>query len=323
MSAAHPRPAEPRRFLVRPFRRADREQVTRLVNAHAAAVMPGVSASVNAVLAQFEREPDEFVVDPWVAEREALVAEQDGAVVAAALLSRYRDDPDVGEGFRGAGDVRWLLFHPEAPAGNPFWGDGRAAAQGLLEAALTRFDRWQVRHAYADGTLPVPGVCGVPDQWPHVAELYLRNGFAPSPDLVEVLHLARLADLPAPGPGPDPAPLPGMTVRRSVGINGTRFTAVRDGAALGLIEVAVLDPAERHPRSGGLADIGNLEVAEPYRRQGVGSALLRQAADWLRLGGCDRLLHYARPDETAAIAFVEKHGFTEVTRTRRGWERPV
>jgi hypothetical protein len=58
----------PRRFAmpaieVRPFRRADREQVTALVNAHIETVPPGVSVSVNAVMSSLEREPDEYVVD--------------------------------------------------------------------------------------------------------------------------------------------------------------------------------------------------------------------------------------------------------------------
>jgi hypothetical protein len=35
---------------VRPFRRADREQLTALVNAHIQAVVPGVSVSVNTVM---------------------------------------------------------------------------------------------------------------------------------------------------------------------------------------------------------------------------------------------------------------------------------
>ena len=73
---------------VRPFRRSDRDQLTALVNAHAAAVVPGVSASVNAVLAQLEREPGEFIVDPWVSERLTLVAEQRQRVVAAAHMLR-------------------------------------------------------------------------------------------------------------------------------------------------------------------------------------------------------------------------------------------
>jgi hypothetical protein len=54
---------------VRPFRRADREQLTALVNAHIQAVVPGVTVSVNTVLSQLERDPGEFIVDPWVAER--------------------------------------------------------------------------------------------------------------------------------------------------------------------------------------------------------------------------------------------------------------
>jgi hypothetical protein len=40
---------------VRPFRRGDRDQPTRLVNAHAQAVVPGMSASVNTVLSSLER----------------------------------------------------------------------------------------------------------------------------------------------------------------------------------------------------------------------------------------------------------------------------
>ena len=49
---------------VRPFRRADREQLTALVNDHIQAVVPGVSVSVNTVMSQLERDPGEFIVDP-------------------------------------------------------------------------------------------------------------------------------------------------------------------------------------------------------------------------------------------------------------------
>ena len=59
---------------VRPFRRADRDQLTELINAHVAAVVPGVSVSVNTVLSALERQPDEFITDPWVSERVTLVA---------------------------------------------------------------------------------------------------------------------------------------------------------------------------------------------------------------------------------------------------------
>ena len=44
---------------VRPFHRRDREQLTSLVNAHAAAVVPGIGVSVATVLSGLERQPDE------------------------------------------------------------------------------------------------------------------------------------------------------------------------------------------------------------------------------------------------------------------------
>src|SRR4051812_20488956 len=79
---------------VRPFQRADRDQVTALVNAHAAAVVPGVVASVNAVLTQFEREPDEVVVGPWVTERQGLGAGQGGGTAPAGPLCPFPGGPD-------------------------------------------------------------------------------------------------------------------------------------------------------------------------------------------------------------------------------------
>jgi GNAT superfamily N-acetyltransferase len=169
----------------------------------------------------------------------------------------------------------------------------------------------------ADGALPVPGVYGVPAQWPHVERLYTESGF--SPGRIEILHLADLDRLPAPG-GP---PLPGLVLQRRVGMVGVRLSACLNGGDVGFVEVEVLDGAERHPRLGGLADIGDLHVAECHQRQGVGGWLLAHAAAWLRLAHVDRLLSYADPEDTVLLAFIEKHGFTELTRTRRGWERPA
>lgn len=307
------------RVEVRPFRRTDGAQVTALVNRHAAAVVPGVAASVNAVLGQFEREPEEVIVDPWVAERRAVVAEQAGAIAAAALLVRYRDDPDVGTDYRNAGEIRWLLFLPAAPAENPYWEDGWAAARALMASCLDQFRRWAVGRVYADGALPVPAVYGVPEQWPHVARLYEESGFPP-PARWESVSIADLAHVAPPDVEPS-ARLRQLRVRRAVGVNGTRLSALSGDDEVGYLEVEVLEPAQRHPRLGGLADVGNLYVAEPYRRQGVASWLLAHAAWWLRLGHVDRLLYYAGPDETDQLAFAVSRGFVELTRTRRGWTR--
>ena len=309
---------------VRPFRRGDRDQLTHLVNAHAEAVVPGMSVSVNTVLGSLERQPGEFIEDPWVSERVTLVAEQRSRVAAAAHLLRYFPDERAGESARGAGEIRWLLYWPLAPAGNPCWPDATGAAEALLAACTEVFGRWGVTRQYAGGELPVPGVYGVPEQWPHVAALYRRAGFSHTGH-TEVVYLAPVGDL----PGPGSPPLDGLTVSRSVGINGCRLSAVLGEEVIGYIETEILDEGERMWRHGGWADVGNLRVTAPYRRRGVGSWLLGQAADWLRLAQVTRLLDYAWLEGTDPAgqsyddyrAFLSAVGFRELTRTARGWTR--
>ena len=310
---------------VRRFHRRDRDQLTGLVNAHAAAVVPGMSVSVATVLGQLEREPGEFIVDPWVSERVTLVAEQRDRVAAAALVLRYSSDGRVSPSYRGIGDIRWLLFWPEAPAsGNPYWTDATEAAEKLIAACIRQLDEWGVSSQEADGELPVPGVYGVPEQWPHIRALYERAGFRHTGH-TEVVYLIRVEDLPSPA-GP---PLAGLAVRRSVGINGTRLSAVLGEEMIGYVELEILDQGDRLPRHGRWADVGSLHVAEPYRRRGVATWLLARAGDWLRLAQVERLLDYAwleDRDETGQSyddyrAFLAAVGFLELTRTKRGWTR--
>jgi GNAT superfamily N-acetyltransferase len=289
---------------VRPVSRSDREQVTALVSAHAAAVVPGASVSVNTVLARLEREPGEYVVDPWVSERATLVAEERARVVAAAHLLRYANDQRVSDSYRDAGEIRWLVF----------WPDSDDAAGVLVAAAVAQLERWGVGRQYADGTLPAPGVYGVPEQWPHVRALYERAGFVHEGH-TEIVYLARLADLARPDP---PA---GFALARSVGTNGVRFTARLGDEVAGFVEVEMHEDGQRVPRGGGLADVGNLHVAEPFRRSGVATWLLGAAAAWLELGGVERLLDAARPEQDECRAFLEHAGFRELTRTARGWRR--
>jgi GNAT superfamily N-acetyltransferase len=309
---------------VRLFRRDDREQLTDLVNAHAAAVVPGMGVSVSTVLSDLERRPREFLTGPWVADRLTLVAEQRERVAAAAHLHRYVDDDRAGPAYRNAGGIQWLLFWPQAPAGNPYWPDATEAAEKLIAACLRRLDDWGVTSQYADGELPVRGVYGVPEQWPHVRSLYQRAGFSHTGH-TEVVYLIRVQDL----PGPAAPPIAGLAARRSVGINGTRLSAVLAEEAIGYIEVEIFEERERLPRHGGWADLGNLHVAPGYRRRGVATWLLRQAGEWLRLAQVERLLDYAYAegrDDTGQDyddyrAFLAASGFLELTRTRRGWTR--
>jgi GNAT superfamily N-acetyltransferase len=297
---------------VRPFRRDDREQVTALVNAHVAAVVPGMSVSVNTVMSRLEREPGEFIVDPWVSERATLVAQQRGRVVAAAHLLRYAAGEHVGDSYRDAGEIRWFLFWPEAP----YWPDSSAAADALIAASVEQLGRWGVARQYADGTLPAPGVYGVPEQWPHVRTTYQRAGFVQEGQ-TEIVYIADTADLLLPAA----SPLAGLVVARSVGINGTRLSAMLGDEVAGYIEVETLEDAGRLARHGGWADVGNLHVLEEHRRRGVATWLMGQAADWLRLARVDRILDYAWLEQEDCDAFLRKVGFRELTRTARGWVR--
>ena len=60
------------------------------------------------------------------------------------------------------GDIRWLLFWPVAPEGNPYWSDATEAAEVLIAACLRQLEEWGVTSQDADGDLPVRGVYGVP-----------------------------------------------------------------------------------------------------------------------------------------------------------------
>jgi GNAT superfamily N-acetyltransferase len=309
---------------VRPFHRRHREQLTELVNAHAAAVVPGMGVSVSMVLSHLERQPGEAIVDPWVCERTTLVGEWRDRVMAAAHLLRFYSDERAGEDYRGAGEIHWLLFWPAAPARNRYWPDATEVAEMLIAACVRQLAEWDVSIQGAGGELPVPGVYGVPAQWPHIRALYQGAGFVHTGH-TEVVYLARVQDLPhsaAP-------PIAELALRRSVGINGTRLSAVLSQEVIGYIEIEILEEGERLSRRGGWADVGNLHVAEQHRRRGVGTWLLGQAADWLRLAQVERILTYAwleGHDPTGQYytdyrAFVAASGFIELTRTQRGWTR--
>jgi hypothetical protein len=91
-----------------------------------------------------------------------------------------------------------------------------------MAVSVEQLNQWGATMQYADGSLPVPGVYGVPEQWPHIRKLYERAGFrAEGP--TEIIYLASVDELPHPG---EP-PLDEVVLRRSVGINGNRLSAAR------------------------------------------------------------------------------------------------
>lgn len=291
---------------IRPFRREDREQLTGLVNAHIAAVIPGVGVSVNTVMSQLEREPGEAVVDPWVIERRTLVAVQRAAIVAAAHLHRFGNGDEVGGDYRDAASIHWLLA-------------GRNATEAgavLMAHCLAVMDGWSPRCQYAGGELPSVATYGIPGSWPHIRELYLRFGFAHR-GRVEIILAAEVEKLPT----ASAPPIDRLAANREVGANGVRFSALLGEEVIGMIEVELRTVSDARSRQLAWADIGNLCVQEQHRRNGVASWLLGVAADWLRLGGIDRLLTYAGPEDEGELAFVGHNGFHELGRTERGWVR--
>jgi GNAT superfamily N-acetyltransferase len=197
-----------------------------------------------------------------------------------------------------------------------FWPDRAVAPGPLLDRCLAQLRSWNVTNASADGTLPAPGIYGVPAQWPHIREAYESAGFVPQ-GRTEVVMLACVDQMLR----PDKPPLKGLVVRRSVGMNGTRLSAYVGNEQIGYIEVDthIVDASVR-VRQTGWADIGNLYVLEEYRRRGVATWLYGQAAEWLRLAHVDRLLDYTIPDRDDVLALQRKVGFVELTRTERGWD---
>lgn len=296
---------------VRPFARPDRDQLTALVNAHIAAVVPGWAVSTAALLAALERDPGQYVTDAWVDERCTLVAVERDRVVAAAHLRRYRDDQLVGECYRGVGEVAWLVC----------WPQHEAAGAQLAEASVARLEAWRVRRQYADGDLPTPATYGVPDAWPHVRRLLTCAGFRDTHASVEVQLAGSLDGFTPPGP----APLDGLVVERSVGIHAARFSSTSQsgsGEVVGFVEAV-----DDHTRGGtlsrlaGWADLAELHVSADLRGRGVGTWLLAHEAAWLRLGGTTRFLVALGGDDVRAEGFFARLGLQRINRTHRGWER--
>jgi GNAT superfamily N-acetyltransferase len=269
-------------------------------------VIPGIAVSVNTVLSQLEREPNEAIVDPWVIERRTLVAVDRDAIAAGALLHRFGSDDRVGRDYRNAGEIRWLVYGPSSVE----------AGDALMRACLTTMDEWRVDKQYAAGELPSIATYGVPSCWPHIRELYVRHGFVHR-GKVEIILVASVDDLPS---RPD-LPMRGLSLRRSLGSAGTRFSAVFGNEVVGHVEVELRDDGDPRTRQFGWSDIGNLWVNEELRRQRIGSWLLGAAADWLRLGGIQRLITYAWPEQRDQLGFAAHHGFQELVRTERGWVR--
>lgn len=296
---------------IRPIEAEHGPSLLALVNAHLDTVIPGWALSEAYLFERLQRNPEQYVIDPWVVGRATLGAFEDGRLVAAAHLLHYGAGGEVGNDYRNAGDLAWFAFWPEAGA----------AAANLLAAADGQLADWGVGRAYAwDAGLPIGLVGGVPDEWPHIGEALTAAGYAPSAERREAVYGGWLQAVPAP-PAP---PLPGLTLRRTLGRAQARWAACVDNQVIGHCEGAAdLTQGGALPALRGWAELGELYVTEGWRGRGVGAWLVQHAAAWLRLGGCDRIVLSVAADDEARGAgrFYRRFGWEALSRWRRGWGR--
>lgn len=291
------------------FRRDDRDQLTDLVNTHLSSVIPGARVSVNAVLSSLERQPDEYIVDPWVVECTTIVVEQDERIVAAAHLQRFAEHPRVSDDYRGAGLIQWALSVPGGDGGDP-------AAEMLMRACLAQLRAWVVTTAYADGQLPFPGVYGIPASWPHVRRSLVWAGFSHDGP-TELVLLAATSGLVAIA---DPQAASDVASTRELGADGIRFTAARDGETVGYVEVDLTaNRAERHSAGPRIAELSDWEAADAD----VLVRLFVDVREWLALSDVARLIAAVDPADADECEQLFALGFRELTSTTRGWRRQL
>lgn len=282
-------------------------QLLELINLHLAAVVPGWTMSEAFLAQHLERDVTEPITDPWVEERATLCAFDAGRLLAAVHLLRYGEGPEVGEGLKGVGEIDWFVSLP---------GCEDAAAE-TLKAARERLTSWGVGRIYGwPSGLPTVPMIGVPECWPHVVSALATAGHQRDPRRDrEALYGGRLDAVPAPGEPPEP----GLTVERTAGSWGTRFSALADGEEVGLCEVvADLTRGGMLPAFGGWAELQELWMREGWRNRGIGDWLLRHAIAWLLLAGCDRvILNVASSDEVAGAGrFYRRLGWEVFVRER-------
>lgn len=70
------------------------------------------------------------------------------------------------------------------------------------------------------------------------------------------------------------------------------------------------------------AELGNVAVAEGYRRRGLATRLVRTVLDWLRAEGVRELYLEVRESNAAARALYERLGFRPIGRRKGYYSRP-
>lgn len=91
------------------------------------------------------------------------------------------------------------------------------------------------------------------------------------------------------------------------------FLAVIDETAAGFLELRLRDCAEG-ATSSPVAYIEGWFVALEYRRQGLGTALVKAAENWASARGCREIASDTQPENRVSIAAHEQLGYKQVER---------
>jgi GNAT superfamily N-acetyltransferase len=293
---------------IEPYRPDHLAQIQSLVNVHLGALVSGWAVPEALIASQIQRNPGEYIVDPWVIARTTLCAIEQQRIVAAAHLLRYGTGPEVSQFCHNVGAIDWLFA----------WPDAGEAATALLAAARQQFAIWGVREEWADVGALVGPFAGVPDVWPHIAVALRAAGYQPDSERDEMTYGGRLDQIALPAA----APLAGLAVQRTAGRLGSRFTALLEQQPIGYCEcISDLTDGGALPALRGWAELAELEIEPDWQRRGVGTWLVQHAVAWLRLGGCDRIVFAVGADSEAAGAdrFYQRFGWERLARQQRGW----
>jgi GNAT superfamily N-acetyltransferase len=284
------------------------EQLQRLVNCHLAGVVPGWRLPTGVIAGSLSPPPGDPALDGWVTERHTLCAVEDDQLLGAAHVLRYAAATDVGIGYRGAAELAWLLFWPEA----------ESAARTLVEATRTLVSAWSPAQVYAcDTSLPVPVVSGVPESWPHVSAALTRAGFEPLAADEHVLYGGGLPEM-----AESRSPVPGLEVRAATDEPGQRFLAELDGVEIGFLEWSPdLSCGGCLPAMAGWAELCALRIRQEWRGRGVGEWLIRRTLPFLRMVGVSRVVVdlAARHEREGAGRFCRRLGWEPMVRLEQGW----
>lgn len=289
------------------FHKSHLPQLQLLINAHLGAAIPGWALPGNYITSTLESNPHEEITDPWVAERKTILGLVRDRVCAGAHILRYGDDTP----WKGVCEIAWLLFWPEESD----------AGDSVLEAVHEQMQKWNTSEARFGGTFAIPNLIGTPDTWPHIADLLERSGYSlPAANSNQSIYGGNLDTIALPGS----PPVNGLTIHRTLGKFGTRFSAHLDNRSVSQCEcVSDLTLGGQLPALAGWSELTELETDASLRGQGIGTWVTQHAVEWLRLGKCNRvILNVNAEDESAGAGrFYERLGWTPFARLKNGWTR--